>query len=632
MAAAGEALGRFDLEATITHLSAAVRAFTAADDPCGAAMASAQLGDTFSLMGNVAASRAWFARADRLVADLPPCLEQGWVAVAAMGCDVDDPAVLQERADLALDRARRFGDLELEAKALADGGLAHVQAGRLAEGMAQIDEAMALVCGPIERGDVAAKSVCSFFTACYHAVDVERFETWRVLLRERGVVGPEIGSAIFLSSHCDSVHAALLVELGRWGEAEELLVRATAEFEAVMPAVAWHPDIALADLRTRQGRCTDAEVLLLGKEQMVQALLPAARLHQARGDHDLALASAHRGLRVLGDDRLRAAELLAVALDVHLARGDLAAARTTFDDLATRTEGLPVPALAARTEVARARLLAAEGAHAAAAETAEGALDLLDARTHPWLRATVLADVARWHDRAGAPGPAREAASLVVKGLADLDVVVDPADRALLDRLVGAGDDPRPARLASLHRDGRWWTVSCAETSVRLADSKGLRYLAVLVEAPGTERHALDLVDRLEGLGEVSRRALGEPGPLLDSASRTAYRHRIEQLRTQIDDALECGQEERAEALQVEHDQLVQQLAQAFGIGGRPRAAGSAAEKARLNVTRALRSALARLVEALPEPGAILDRRVRTGLYCAYEPGDDDVVRWIVQS
>jgi hypothetical protein len=49
-------------------------------------------------------------------------------------------------------------------------------------------------------------------------------------------------------------------------------------------------------------------------------------------------------------------------------------------------------------------------------------------------------------------------------------------------------------------------------------------------------------------------------------------------------------------------------------------------------VTRALRAALARLEEALPEAGAALDRGVRTGLYCAYEPDEGDDVRWIVQS
>ena len=125
---------------------------------------------------------------------------------------------------------------------------------------------------------------------------------------------------------------------------------------------------------------------------------------------------------------------------------------------------------------------------------------------------------------------------------------------------------------------------------------------------------------------------MGDAGELVDSRARTAYRRRIEALRAEIDDALERGAEDRAEVLQAELDQLVGQLAEAFGLGGRSRRASSASERARLNVTRALRTATAKLSEALPEAGTALDRRLRTGLYCAYEPHDDDHVRWVVHS
>ncbi|HEY6697000.1 MAG TPA: hypothetical protein VIZ67_02165, partial [Acidimicrobiales bacterium] len=87
-----------------------------------------------------------------------------------------------------------------------------------------------------------------------------------------------------------------------------------------------------------------------------------------------------------------------------------------------------------------------------------------------------------------------------------------------------------------------------------------------------------------------------------------------------------------AEAKQTELDELVTQLARAFGLGGRERRAASAAERARLNVTRALRAAISRLADAMPGAGAVLDRRVRTGLYCAFEPNAADEFRWIVQS
>jgi hypothetical protein len=183
--------------------------------------------------------------------------------------------------------------------------------------------------------------------------------------------------------------------------------------------------------------------------------------------------------------------------------------------------------------------------------------------------------------------------------------------------------------------DGRWWEAACGATSVRLPDTKGLRYLALLVAGPGVERHVLDLVDHVEGVAPadegIDRRKLGDAGDAADGRARADYRRRVEALRGEIDEALTAGDDARAEARQGELDAVVRQLAQAFGLGGGSRPMSSAAERARLNVTRAVRSATAKLADALPGAGAALDRRVRTGVYCAYEPRPEDEVRWIVQ-
>ncbi|HWB71352.1 MAG TPA: hypothetical protein VG452_03975 [Egibacteraceae bacterium] len=629
-----------EVEDAAAQLSAAIRQFTAAGDRRQAALACARLGDLFAIaLGNLTAARAWFQRAIRMVEDEPPCIEQGWVAVAAMGCDVDDPDVLLERAELALDRARRFGDVNLETRALADAGLAHVQAGRLAEGMALLDEAMALACGPADDVEAAGKSVCSFLTACYFAADFDRAGSWAAVLRRRGLIGTSAGAPVFLGNHCDSVHATALCELGCWSEAEDMLTHAIDAFEACMGMPSWHPPIALAELRIRQGRLADAEMLLLGKDGHLQALLPAARLHLARGDHELARATAVRGLRAIGNDRLRAAELLAVLVDTELAAGDLDAAVASCDELVARAAQLDVPGLQARVATARARVLAATGELPAAIGTIEAALDRLPPAAVPLLRATLLLDLVRLHDRAGNRAAATVEAGRAAAVLVDLDVVLPASDVALLDRVgvaaptaVGRG----AVHTATIHRQERCWVAICGDTRARLRDSKGLRYLAELLRNPGVERHALDLVDRVEGVaaGEtaVDRRHLGDAGELVDARARNAYRHRIEALRGQIDDALATGAEKHAESLQAELDQLVRQLAEAFGLGGRTRRASSAAERARLNVTRALRAATATLREALPEAGTVLDRRLRTGLYCAYEPDDGDDVRWVVQS
>lgn len=563
-------------------------------------------------------------------------MEQGYAALAALGCDVDDPAVLADRADLALDRARRFGDLDLEVKALADGGLARVQAGQIAEGMAMMDEAMALACGGgASDPAMIGKSVCSFFTACYFTADFERVGVWSRLLRQRGVLGPASPSQAILSGHCRSVEGTLLCHLGRWSDAEDLLTRAYADIEALMPGSAWHPPIALAELRILQGRLAEAEALLLGKDDHIQALLPTARLHLARGDFDLALATARRGLRLMGDDRVRAASLLGVMAEAELGRGDLAQAAEASARLDALTAGLGLPALG--TEAARvgARVSAAKGEPAAAVTALQRGLDGLASAEMPLLRASLHLELAHLHEAAGAGADAVVEGRAAVALLARLDMVVAPADAALLARL-GVDAAPRPAalgcRVATLESGDEWWTAACGDTSVRLRATKGLAYLADLVARPGVERHAFDLVDVVEGTDAadtgIDRRRLGDSGQLLDAQSRAAYRRRVSELRDQVEEALAEEHDDRAAALQTELDRLVAELARAFGLGGRARKASSAAERARLNVTRAVRSALVKLTEALPGAGAVLDRRVRTGIFCAYEPHPDDEIVW----
>jgi hypothetical protein len=79
------------------------------------------------------------------------------------------------------------------------------------------------------------------------------------------------------------------------------------------------------------------------------------------------------------------------------------------------------------------------------------------------------------------------------------------------------------------------------------------------------------------------------------------------------------------------HDALVtltQQLAAAVGLGGRDRDPGSAAERARVSVTRAIRSAMDRLALQSPSMGAHLDATIRTGIYCSYTPDPRAPIAW----
>ena len=638
---AAKAFGAGEYNDAVTHLTTAAREFTAAGDNRAAAMICVRVGDLFThFLGNRVAGHPWYRRAARLVEDEPPCVEQGWAALAGLGCDVGDPAVLIERAEFALERARRFGSVDLEIKALADGGLAHVEAGRVAEGMALIDEAMALACsGGTEDEGAVGKSVCSFFTACYVTADFERVETWSRLLRQRGIIGTARGTPMYASSHCSTLQGTLLCYLGRWGEAEDVLVQAYAAIERIMPTAGWHPLTGLAELRILQGRLSEAEALLLGHDDHLLSLVPAARLYLARGDYDLACATARRALRQMGDDRVRAASLLGVLVEAELGRGNVDQAAQASADLDLRTNGLGLPTLGAEAARLRAQVRGALGDGSGAREALQEGLDQLARADLPHLKARLHLDLARQlegdSDGAAAVSEARAAAAL----LARLDVDLAADDRALLSRLGVAAAAPETGagcRVATLGRDGTWWTAACGDTSARLRHTKGLASLADLLAHPAAERHALDLVDLVEGVSTaetgIDRRRLGDAGALLDARSRDAYRRRVVALKEEVDDALAVEDDDRAAAAQAELDALMAELARAFGMGGRERKASSAAEKARLNVTRALRAAIAGLSDALPEAGAVLDRRVRTGLFCAYEPHADDEILWSVQS
>jgi non-specific serine/threonine protein kinase len=112
----------------------------------------------------------------------------------------------------------------------------------------------------------------------------------------------------------------------------------------------------------------------------------------------------------------------------------------------------------------------------------------------------------------------------------------------------------------------------------------------------------------------------GQAQPALDARSKAAYRGRLEELRDDQEEAERRGDLERAARAREESDFLARELAAAVGLGGRDRRAPSDAERARVNVTKAIKSAIARIGEQSPALGNHLARTVRTGTFCSYVP------------
>jgi hypothetical protein len=249
---------------------------------------------------------------------------------------------------------------------------------------------------------------------------------------------------------------------------------------------------------------------------------------------------------------------------------------------------------------------------------------------HDWARILLARD---------GPGDRERAAELLAEAArtaADLGMTV--LERRVGEAFALAGGSPKPSRAETpphpslFRREGEYWSISFDGQSFRLRDSKGLRYLALLLAAPGREIHALELVGSDRG-GAAPRRdgpttAEGDAGEVLDAEAKAAYRRRIAELETEVQEAREWNDPTRAAKAEEELEFLVNELAGAVGLGGRDRRAGSAAERARVNVTRAIRAALDRIEEHSPDLGRHLASTIRTGIYCSYAPDPRVPMAW----
>jgi hypothetical protein len=188
------------------------------------------------------------------------------------------------------------------------------------------------------------------------------------------------------------------------------------------------------------------------------------------------------------------------------------------------------------------------------------------------------------------------------------------------------GERADAARRARIDREGDLWAVAHGTREFRVKDSKGMRYLLRLLAAPHAEVHVLELQTGSAGRELAAQSA--SAGPWLDPEAKRAYRARLEELDGELDEAERFNDSERAAQIRVETEFVRSELTHAVGLGGRNRPAASAAERARVNATRAIRAAIRRIEQCDPPLGRHLDRAVRTGSFCAYDPSPQDEMAW----
>jgi hypothetical protein len=320
--------------------------------------------------------------------------------------------------------------------------------------------------------------------------------------------------------------------------------------------------------------------------------------------------------------------LLEAQVEIEIAAGDIARARSAAEELTLVAARFESKALVAGAALARGRVRLADGDEAGAEQSFSEAVRLWNEVGAPYEAALARMGLAEAHRASGREHRAdleRQAARVILGGIEDPPTALPAGDGAHRDP-----PDEQPAgRVNVFRREGDYWSVIFEGDTVRVRDRKGMHYLVRLLADPGREHHVLDLVATETGGGAqldgsqaatMPRSALGDAGEILDARAKDAYRRRLAEIEDDIDEARAIGDAERTAQGEAERDFLVRELARAFGLGGRERRAASASERARAGVTRAIRQAIARIAEHHPRLGEHLSRTIRTGTYCAYDP------------
>ena len=188
-------------------------------------------------------------------------------------------------------------------------------------------------------------------------------------------------------------------------------------------------------------------------------------------------------------------------------------------------------------------------------------------------------------------------------------------------------------------RQGDYWTIRYQGHVAFLKATRGLQCLSFLLRHPGREFHVSELLGQVIGGPLVLDRGrhatgawqggrLSDAGPILDAQAKTEYKHRLDDLREDLEEAERFNDPDRAARVRTEMNAVAEQLASAVGLGGRDRRIGSEAERARCAVTKRIKDSINKIGEAIPSLRRHLAARVHTGYFCFYNPNPEHPVAW----
>jgi class 3 adenylate cyclase len=382
----------------------AYAAYLAAGNRVRAAYFALDLAGELSLRGRMSIASAWARRAEPLLEGEPETYAHGYLALIRgdMARGRGDLAEAERQAAEAVEIGKRAGDADLRAMALTALGTVKIGAGSATEGIALLEEAaISAVSGELSPITAGITS-CQMISACRDLTDYQRAQEW-LEATDKWCRTQEVSG---FPGIC-RVHRAEIVALqGGWDRAEEELRRATTELKAysAIPPMA-DGLYAIGEIRRLKGDADGAEEALREAHALGRSPQPAlAMLRLGAGQVKSAQSAIDTALREPNWDQWARARLLAAKVEIAVAAGDVAPARTAAEELATITSGYDSPALRAGTHEANGRVRLAEGDAAAA-------VDELREAVRKWREVGAAYDVAR----------VRLALSRALRGLGDPD-------------------------------------------------------------------------------------------------------------------------------------------------------------------------------------------------------------------
>jgi DNA-binding CsgD family transcriptional regulator len=362
------------MEDCLAALQRAEQLYAEGSDPRRAARCAFWLTFHYGSRGDLAQASGWFGRANRLLEHEPPdCAEHGYLLISAAFQQLmaGDYAGGLATSTQAAEIGRRAGDADLVAFAVFLHGRALLYEGRMAAGLALLDEVMvAVVTGEVSP-QVAGTVYCGVIDACQEISELRRAQEWTEALTAWCGKQPDM---ITFTGQC-LIHRAELLHLhGAWPEAVqeakragERLARAADEY---VTGAALYQQAEAYRVLGEFAAAEDAYQQASRRGRQPQPGLALLRLTQGRTK---AAAAAIGRVVAETNERFRRAKLLPAQVEIMLAVGDIRAARDAAAELTEIAAAYPTPALRAVADHARGAVLLADGDPQAALVALRGA-------------------------------------------------------------------------------------------------------------------------------------------------------------------------------------------------------------------------------------------------------------------